>query len=75
MLKKDRKGFRTAQEGPSLFRGLVGLVFVITPWKINIAPENNWVVEENSLPIWSIFRFHVCLFPGVILSNPRPRST
>ena len=30
-----------------------------------LKPENSWVVEDNSLPVRSIFRFHVGLFPGV----------
>ena len=31
-----------------------------TPWKINIEPENHWVVEEKVFQR-SIFRFHVNL--------------
>ena len=37
----------------------------LTPWKINMEPKNLWVVwvvEENRLPVWSIFRFPVGLF-------------
>ena len=46
-----------------------------TPGKIH-----HWFVEASSLPVWSIFRFHVGFFPGVwgvdvgkpSLSRPAP---
>ena len=30
-------------------------------------PENHWFVQEHCLPVWSVFRFHVGLFPAVAL--------
>ena len=41
---------------------------MITHWKFNMAPENHWVVEENSLPKVHAIRFHVSLFAGVCVS-------
>ena len=51
---------------------------LITPWKINMEPENHLFVEEASFPVWSIFRIHVNLqgqMKGTLYSiNPGTQS-
>ena len=56
---------------------MIGLVprMNLTRGKINMEPENpRRIVEENRLPIWSMFRFHVGFFPGVYvyILSPSP---
>lgn len=44
----------------------IRLIKSLRPWKTNLELENDWVVEEYRLPVWSmpVSLFYVFVEPG-----------